>query len=72
MDLQFSYDTGQNFGDRFLSGVRLSISLQNVFDEDPPFISGPPATSTAVNAGFDPANASPLGRFIAVELTKTW
>ena len=72
VDLQFSYDTGQNFGDRFLSGVRLSISLQNVFDEDPPFISGPPATSTAVNAGFDPANASPLGRFIAVELTKTW
>ncbi len=41
----------------------LSLSVINIFDEDPPF------ANNAAGFGYDPANADPLGRFVALELT---
>lgn len=57
------------FAKTFLSGVTIATSVQNLFDRDPP--------QTAVlerlrDLGFDPANASPLGRLVAIEVTKVW
>ncbi len=46
-------------------GLRLSAS--NLFDKDPPRTTTNPGFGIY---GFDPANASPRNRFIAVELTK--
>lgn len=49
-------------------GMRLALSVQNLFDEDPPLV---------VNGGpspilFDPTNASALGRLVSLQMTKRW
>jgi iron complex outermembrane receptor protein len=52
-----------------LDGVSTVLSVNNLFDEDPPRVVSPGASYPA---GYDAANASPLGRFIALELVKRW
>lgn len=47
-------------------GVDLSLSAQNLLDEDPPFYDNPQGF------GFDPANATVLGRVVSLQLTKRW
>lgn len=66
-DLTVTLDTKDNLGGSFLrqSAVRLSIS--NLFDRDPPKI---PLNSGLWVDGYDPTNASPLGRFVSLELIK--
>jgi iron complex outermembrane recepter protein len=61
-------------GETMLDGLRLSLSVQNLFDEDPPFIARSSNTSQGlVNpVGFDTANANPLGRFVAFGISKRW
>lgn len=48
------------------SGLTLSLVAQNLFDKDPPFYD-----STA-GAGYDAANADATGRFVALEIAKSW
>lgn len=65
-DVQVRYD----FSDRvagFLNGTQLSLSLQNALDEDPPFVE-----IGSEGVGFDVINANPMGRFLALQLTKSW
>lgn len=69
LDARVAYSFSERFSTGLLSGLTLAASVQNLLDEDPP--------STAVvsplgDLGFDPTNANPLGRFIALEITKTW
>ena len=49
-----------------LKGLTLALSVQNLFDQDPPFYDNP------TGVGYDPANADPIGRFVAATLTKRW
>ena len=49
-----------------LSGVTASINVQNVFDEDPPFV------NNRSGIGFDPNVANALGRFVSFEIRKSW
>lgn len=49
-----------------LSGSRLAVSVQNLFDADPPFYDAP------TGFGFDPGQANPFGRMIALQLIKRW
>lgn len=49
-----------------LAGSSVSVNVQNLFDQDPPFY------DSAFGAGYDATAASPLGRVITVSLTKTW
>jgi len=69
VDLSLSYDTNEKFGNPLLNNTVLRLSVINLFDEDPP--QAPLNTRLRVD-GYDPANASPLGRFIAFEVTKHW
>ncbi len=52
-------------GSKLLQGVRLAVSAQNVFDEDPPVV---------INGlmAFDSANASAMGRFVNFSIAKQW
>jgi len=50
----------------YLRGVSVALSVQNLFNEDPPFV------LTPSGSGFDPTNANPLGRFISFTVTKQW
>lgn len=47
-------------------GVSVSLTVQNLFDQDPPFYDSPRGV------GFDAANYEPTGRVVALQLTKAW
>jgi outer membrane receptor protein involved in Fe transport len=69
VDLRVAYESGEGIRSDFWSGVSVSLNAQNLFDQDPP--------RTAIirpdsDSGFDPTNANPLGRFVAIELVKKW
>ncbi len=66
VDGQLRYEFRQ--GSRSTSdGLTASLSIVNAFDKEPPRINALPG-----QFAFDPENASPLGRFIALGLTKRW
>ncbi len=56
----------------FLDGWAVNWSVQNVFDEAPPFVGVADNIQVALdeNIGFDPANGSPVGRYIQVGISK--
>ncbi len=56
----WSGDTGR------FAGLQLALSVQNLLDEDPPFYDSPSGY------GFDAAQASLLGRTVALQLIKRW
>ncbi|WP_374346567.1 TonB-dependent receptor [Phenylobacterium sp.] len=49
-----------------VEGLVVTASVQNLFDTDPPFYDAPQGI------GYDAANADPIGRFAAIQLTKRW
>jgi iron complex outermembrane receptor protein len=50
-------------------GFSLSLIVLNVLNRDPPYV----MNSTAIYpVNFDPTNANPLGRFVALALRKKW
>lgn len=63
---RLSYD--ETSGPPLLRNTSFGLSVSNLFDEDPPGIVG----SGFYPAGYDVANASPLGRFIALSMKKGW
>ena len=73
VDVVVSYEFPTE-GSGFLSGLRLGLTVQNMFDEDPPFVSvGTTSDISLTNpTGYDPSNASPLGRFIDFQISKRW
>lgn len=66
-DLNIGYDFGQRRG--VLGGLRIGLNASNLLDRDPPYVSYLVGTFTA---GYDGENASPLGRVVALQVTKTW
>jgi outer membrane receptor protein involved in Fe transport len=47
-------------------GLDLGLSVQNLFDRDPPYARSP------FNLGYDPSHANPLGRVLSLSLRKRW
>jgi iron complex outermembrane recepter protein len=66
--LRYAFDTATSRGP--LSGLQIALSVQNLFDEDPPFVAS--QGSPIAHSGYDAVNATPLGRFIALDVTKAW
>lgn len=52
-----------------LSGVSLSLDVENLFDKDPPFVNN---GTGGANIGYDPEFASPRGRVISLTVRKRW
>ncbi len=70
-DLTASYDFGDRPGP--LAGLGIYLTVQNLFNTDPPFVADLGSGVTeglSEPIGYDPANASPLGRYISIELRK--
>lgn len=57
-----------------LRNTQLSLSIQNLLNTRPPFVAVGGTTNAGLNLpiGFDPTNANPLGRFVAVSIRKAW
>ena len=66
VDLQLSYATDVTGP---LAGIKASLSVQNVFDRDPPYVLG---AATIPGFNYDSANTTPLGRFVTLQLSKAW
>ncbi len=66
-DLALSYRFGEEAG--WLKDTVIGLSAQNLFDQAPP--ATPPQTGSAIT-GYDPANASPVGRFVAFDIRKSF
>ncbi|HEL4257370.1 TPA: TonB-dependent receptor [Stenotrophomonas maltophilia] len=64
VDLNLKYHFGAPAGDH--EGTSLALNVQNLLDRDPPFI------INSINTGYDPTNATALGRFLSVTLTHRW
>lgn len=50
----------------WLGGLSLSLSVQNLFGTDPPFV------NRSTGQAYDSTNADPLGRFVAFQIIKSW
>lgn len=57
-------------GRSVLSGVRLSLAVQNLLDRDPPHAYSPALISPGVR--YDSTNSNVLGRFVSLTLAKAW
>lgn len=66
IDLTANYNTRDRVKSRWLQNLTLQFSVQNLFDQDPPFY------DSSVAAGYDYANADPLGRLISFTIKKAW
>ena len=67
LDAQVSYRVKQGSGP--LAGLRVALSATNLLDADPPYA----AYNLGLSAtAYDPDNASPLGRVLSIQVTKTW
>lgn len=64
VDLTIAYETQRSEG--FFSDIRLGLTTQNLFDEDPPFV------DTVGGVGYDAVNANPIGRFFSLHVTREW
>ena len=69
VDGQVRYEFGARGGD-LLDGLSVALSVQNLFDEDPPFVAS--QGSPIAHPGYDSVNATPLNRFVALEIAKRW
>lgn len=67
VDFQLSYRP--EFA-RMLRGLHASVSVQNVFDEDPPLLSVGDGVFLGYN--YDSLNTTPLGRYYTIQVTKRW
>lgn len=67
-DLTLTYKLDHG-GRSWLSDTTAALSISNLFDEPPPVT---PTLGTFRLAGYDPTNASPIGRFISLEIRKAF
>jgi iron complex outermembrane receptor protein len=66
VDLFVSYSVPDDR--KVLGGLRLSVQVKNLFDEQPPFVNI--AESANGGGGFDPALANPIGRIVSLIINK--
>ena len=50
-------------------GLQLGLSIQNLFDRDPPYVNNRSNTSAL---GYDPEKSNPLGRMISIQAVIRW
>ena len=67
VDLQISHALGSIGGP--LKNTKLSVTVTNLFNRAPPYVNNPTPYSAS---GFDPEQASAVGRMVALQLVKAW
>ncbi len=64
-DLLLSYDVKKETVRMFGQGLKLSLSVQNIFDRQPPYVLNN-------NLAFDPQVVSAIGRYATIGLSSKW
>ena len=70
VDLQVNLNLGEVFESDPFNDSQIDVSIQNLFDDQPPFVLDPALLGT--NFNFDPENHDILGRFISIGITKSF
>jgi iron complex outermembrane receptor protein len=68
VDLNATINPGAYFQAVGWKGVSLSLIALNALNRDPPFVDA----ASLFQVNYDPSNASPLGRFVALTVKKKW
>jgi iron complex outermembrane recepter protein len=73
-DLYLAYKTRNMAPSPSLDNLTVALNVSNLADKRPPYVLIPPSDlSPGQNPiPFDPANASPVGRVVTIQLTKGW
>ena len=71
-DLYLGYNTGKVTSVRLLENLTVALSVLNVSNRAPPYAQVAPNIPGENFIPFDPTNASPVGRVIALQLKKGW
>ncbi len=66
-DLSVAFRPGVEAG--ALKGLRIALAVNNLFDRNPPYVNNRTSLSAA---GFDPEQASAVGRLVALQIGKAW
>jgi iron complex outermembrane receptor protein len=69
VDAQFAVDASG--WSEVTQGTHLSLSIRNLLDRDPPYLNTGFSAASFIR-GYDPTNASALGRFISLSVLKDW
>jgi outer membrane receptor protein involved in Fe transport len=73
VDMHLSYRAPETGSIGILRGVAMALTVENVTNERPPYVAFPlTVTGGAPPVPFDPANASPVGRFVSLQVSKKW
>ena len=74
LDANVSWDLGKRYASGPLSGLKVSLAVRNLLNEDPPSVTlQPNGTGSGMRwFTYDPANADPEGRGISLTLVKAW
>jgi iron complex outermembrane receptor protein len=71
LDLVAAYNFGAREG--LLGGLRLGLTIRNIFNTDPPFVTATAfGSGNIANINYDAANHDPFGRMFMFNLTKEW
>ena len=72
-DVHLSYRTPETGSVGMLTGIVVELTVENITNERPPYVAFPLAvTGGAAPIPYDPANASPVGRFVSLQVGKKW
>ena len=71
-DVSLQYDFGRAGMDGFLSGTKATLSVRNLLNEPPPFVTAGIHVQEMGFTAYDSANADPDGRTIALQISKRW
>jgi outer membrane receptor protein involved in Fe transport len=69
VDFGLSYTFGGD-GEGRARPLRIAFHVENLFDQDPPLLLPDPIATSGL--GYDPVNASGRGRFVSLQVRKSW
>jgi iron complex outermembrane receptor protein len=72
VDLYLGYKPPVDTGPAALQGLSIALSVQNIANKRPPYVEFGDLLPGQNPIPFDPVNASPIGRLVALQLTKVW
>jgi len=70
LDASLAFEVGERGPVRWLRGLRIALSAENLLDAAPPRLLADPGSTTG--PGYDPVNASARGRYVSLQLRKAW
>jgi len=70
LDLGITYSGDESSGPGWLRGTRIALNIENLLDQSPPRLLPDPGSTAGI--GYDPVNATGRGRFVSVQLRRSW